>query len=219
MSFLTTKLLIWPINKSLSWGANRFLRRRLNEIDPRPPRHGLSMAFRRHRQMLVDDTQIAIRISDEDLRDAAAFHRLDRCVSFQLGRSRRVAMEPELVPGHGRLGMFSRKAHIELIDFHLEAGIEPEITAGGAHGTRLGISADGIEHRCVIRVETREGLSVVGRQSFPELTNTFPHLLNRKAAGSQLVRRQLAGHPVMRHGTISILQMLSQPRAIGTFSL
>src|SRR5258708_19662962 len=125
MSFLTTKLLIWPINKSPSFAANPFLRRPLNEIYPPHPRHGLSMAFRRHRQMLVDDTQIAIRISDEDLRDAAAFHRLDRCVSFQLGRSRRVAMEPELVPAHGRLGMFSRKPPPHLHTFHLDADTAP----------------------------------------------------------------------------------------------
>src|SRR5258707_6282057 len=100
MNFSITKLPILAITKSPSFAANRFLRRHLNEIDPRLPRHGLSMAFRRHRQMLVDDTQIAIRISDEDLRDAAAFHRLDRFRSFQLGRSRPGAMEPELVASH-----------------------------------------------------------------------------------------------------------------------
>src|SRR5258708_25276050 len=100
MSFSITKLPILAITKSPSFAANRFLSRHLNEIDPRLPRHGLSMAFRRHRQMLVDDTQIAIRISDEDLRDAAAFHRLDLCVSFHPGGRPPRAVDTELVPAH-----------------------------------------------------------------------------------------------------------------------
>src|SRR5258708_33943853 len=104
MNFSIPKLPILAITKSPSFAANRFLRRHLNEIDPPLPRHGLSMAFRRHRQMLEADTQIAIPISDEDLLDAAAFHRLDRCVSFQLRASPWVPVEPWLVADHGRLG-------------------------------------------------------------------------------------------------------------------
>src|SRR6267142_6872169 len=137
--------------------------------------------------MLVDDTQTAIRISGEDLRDAAAFHRLERCVSLEFGRSRRVAMEAQLIACHSRLGMFTQQAHVELVYFHLQRGIEPEIATRGAHGAGLGTSADGVEYRCVIRVETREGPRVIGRQCLPEATDSVGNLFDCKSVGCGLL--------------------------------